>query len=44
MINYAENEGENGKRSHRYDINRTRPRHGNEYTKISLGYGDGYVQ
>ena len=44
MINYAENKGENWKRSLRYDINRTRPRHGYEYTKISLEYGDGYVQ
>ena len=29
-------------RSHRCDINRTRPRHGYKYTKYK--YGDGYVQ
>ena len=31
-------------RSHRYDINRTRPRRGNEHTKYKMSKcGDGYV-
>ena len=33
MINYNENETENENGSHRYDINRTRPRHGHKYTE-----------
>ena len=32
-INYIENEGESEKRSHRYDINTPRPRHGHKYSK-----------
>ena len=31
MIDNNENKIENEKKSHRYDINRPRPRHGNEY-------------
>ena len=32
-------------RSHRYDINRLRPRHGHKYTKYKmyLSINDGYV-
>ena len=31
--------------SHRYDVNRTRPRHGHKYTKYKMPqYDDGYVQ
>ena len=33
MINYNENGTENEKGSHRYDVNRTRPRHAHKYTK-----------
>ena len=33
MINYNENETEYENGSHRYDINRTRPRHGHKYTE-----------
>ena len=36
MINDNENEAENEKRSHKYDINRPRPRHGNRYTKYKM--------
>ena len=32
-INHDENEDENEKRSHRYDINRPRSRHGHKYSK-----------
>ena len=31
-------------RSHRYDIDRPRPRHGHKYTKYKMSqYNDGYV-
>ena len=36
MINKKENEAENEKRSHRYDINRPRPRTGHKYTKHKM--------
>ena len=29
-------------RSHRYDINRPRPKHGHKYTKYVSHYNDGY--
>ena len=36
MINYNENEAENENGSHRYDINRTKPRHGHKYNKFKM--------
>ena len=33
MINHNENEHENKKISHRYDINRPKSRHGHKYSK-----------
>ena len=33
MINHNENEDENEKKSHRYDINRPSSRHEHEYSK-----------
>ena len=30
-------------RSQRYDINRTRPRHGHRYTKYKCQYNHGYI-
>ena len=37
MINYNENQGENEKQTHhKYDINKTKERHGNEYTKYKM--------
>ena len=37
MINDNENEAEN--KSHRYDINRSRPRHGHKYIKFKMCLG-----
>ena len=43
MINKNENVAENEK-SHRYDINRLRPRHRHKYTKYEMSqYNDGYM-
>ena len=39
MINCTENESKNENRSRRYNINRTRPRHGYEYTKFKMCLG-----
>ena len=36
MINGNENETENEKIHHKYDINRPRPRHGPRYTKCKM--------
>ena len=36
MINHNKNEDENEKRSHRYDINRPRSRHGHKYGKYKM--------
>ena len=36
MINQNEKKAENTKRSHRYDINRARPRHKHKYTKYKM--------
>ena len=36
IIVYNENESEIKNRRHRYDINRTRSRHGYEYTKYKM--------
>ena len=36
MINDNENEAAIKKRSHRYDMNRPRPRHGHKYTKYKM--------
>ena len=36
MINYSENKAEMRIRSHRYDINRPRPRNGHKYTEYKV--------
>ena len=38
MINHNEDEDENEKKSHRYDINWPRSRYGHKYSKKCLGY------
>ena len=47
MINHNENKSENENRSHRYDINRPRYRHGQKYIKykmcLSIVYDDAYI-
>ena len=36
IITYNENENETEKRSHRYNINRLKPRHGHKYSKYKM--------